>query len=102
MESESLNRETRTESEKTQSAVFPLGRFTEEALLIPNGKVYPLLLSHILGTHASSIQCANTHLLYEYYVLGFPGGAVVKNLPANPGDERDTGLTLLGLEGPLE
>jgi len=24
--------------------------------------------------------------------LDFPGGAVVKNLPANPGDTRDTGL----------
>ena len=24
-------------------------------------------------------------------MLGFPGGAVVKNLPANAGDPRDTG-----------
>ena len=27
-------------------------------------------------------------------VWGFPGGAVVKNPLANPGDTRDTGLTL--------
>ena len=25
--------------------------------------------------------------------MGFPGGAVVKNLPANAGDSRDTGST---------
>ena len=28
---------------------------------------------------------------------GLPGGAVVKNLPANAGDSRDTG-SILGLE----
>ena len=28
--------------------------------------------------------------IYRYQ--GFPGGTVVKNLPANAGDERDTGL----------
>ena len=27
------------------------------------------------------------------YKMGFPGGAAVKNLPANAGDIRDTGLT---------
>ena len=82
--------------------VFPLGRFSEEALLIPKGRVHPSLLSHILGNHASSINFANTYLLHEYYVLGFPGSAMVKYLPANPGDERDAGLTLWGLEDPLE
>ena len=30
----------------------------------------------------------------------FPGGAVVKNLPANVGDARDVG-SILGLEDPL-
>ena len=25
--------------------------------------------------------------------MGFPGGTVVKNMPANAGDARDTGLT---------
>ena len=30
------------------------------------------------------------------YFKGFPGGAVVKNLPANAGDPRNTGL-ILGL-----
>ena len=29
---------------------------------------------------------------YIYIYQGFPGGTVVKNLPANAGDERDTGL----------
>ena len=32
---------------------------------------------------------------------GFPGGTVVKNLPANAGDARDEGL-ILSWEGPLE
>ena len=32
---------------------------------------------------------------------GFPGGAVVKNLPANAGDARDAG-SIPGLEDPLE
>ena len=31
------------------------------------------------------------------FILGFPGGSVVKNLPANAGDARD-----LGGEDPLE
>ena len=31
---------------------------------------------------------------------GFPGGTVVKNLPANAGDERDVG-SILGLEDSL-
>ena len=33
--------------------------------------------------------------------LGFPYGSVVKNLPANAGDARDTG-SIPGLEGLLE
>ena len=33
--------------------------------------------------------------------LGFPGGSVVKNLPANTGDIRDT-VQSLGQEDPLE
>ena len=35
------------------------------------------------------------------YFKGFPGGAMVKNLPANAGDPRNTGL-ILGLGDPLE
>ena len=31
------------------------------------------------------------------YILGFPVGSMVKNLPANAGDARDTSL-ILGLE----
>ena len=30
--------------------------------------------------------------LYCIYTEGFPGGAVVKNLPANSGDSRDSDL----------
>ena len=30
--------------------------------------------------------------LLEMLILGFPSGAVVKNLPANSRDARDTGL----------
>ena len=33
--------------------------------------------------------------------VGFPGGSVVKNLPASAGDTRDTG-SVLGLEDLLE
>ena len=33
--------------------------------------------------------------------MGFPGGVVVKNLPANAGDPGDSGSTP-GQEGPLE
>ena len=41
-------------------------------------------------------------ILYWHIVdLGFPGGTVVKNLPANAGDARDEGL-ILSWEGPLE
>jgi len=31
-------------------------------------------------------------LVWAYTTGGFPGGAVVKNLPANAGDSRDAGL----------
>ena len=34
-------------------------------------------------------------------MLGFLGGSVVKNLPANAGDMREVGL-ILGQENPLE
>ena len=34
-------------------------------------------------------------------VLGFPSGSVVKNLPANAGDARETG-SILDFEDPLE
>ena len=33
---------------------------------------------------------------------GFPGGAVVKNLPANVGDARDSGLTSGSVRSPGE
>ena len=34
------------------------------------------------------------HLAYPGLLLGFPGGTVVKNVPANAGDARDTGSVL--------
>ena len=34
------------------------------------------------------------HVKRSYYrILGFSGGSVVKNMPANAGDERDVDLT---------
>ena len=39
---------------------------------------------------------------FIFVIRGFPGGSVVKNLPANAGDIRDTGL-IPGLGGsPVE
>ena len=34
----------------------------------------------------------NQSLLFGWSILGFPGGSVVKNLPANAGDLGDMGL----------
>ena len=42
-----------------------------------------------------------THKYICVYTLGFSGDTVVKNLPANPGDTRDTGSSV-GCEDPLE
>ena len=39
----------------------------------------------------SGHQCPNSHKVV-LYVKGFPGGAVVKNPPANAGDARDVNL----------
>ena len=39
--------------------------------------------------HSRSLECPCRELLI-WDSLGFPGGAVVKNLPANAGDTRDT------------
>ena len=43
------------------------------------------------------------HLHLGYYKIfrGFPGGSVIKDPPANAGDEGDTG-SALGQEDPLE
>ena len=40
-------------------------------------------------------------MLKASVLMGFPGGSVVKNLPANAGDMGDTGL-IPGLERSLE
>ena len=34
---------------------------------------------------------AHTEINLGTFLMGFPGGAVVKNLPANAGDSRDMG-----------
>ena len=40
------------------------------------------------------IHSTNIYFIYHALVtvLGFPGGSLVKNLPANAGDARDSGL----------
>lgn len=53
-----------------RSAVLPFGGFSEEALLMPNGRGHALLLSHLLKNHASRIHSTNTYLSHEYCVLG--------------------------------
>ena len=45
-------------------------------------------------------KCYSECILWEpSYTVGFPGGAVVKNLPASAGDSRDLG-SILGLGQP--
>ena len=41
------------------------------------------------------IHSTNIYFIYHALVtvLGFPGGSLVKNLPANAGDARDSGST---------
>ena len=57
-------------------------------------KVYPV--SDVIEPHSSLIYNITTCL-----PKGFPGGTVVKNLPANAGDKRDAG-SLSGWEYPLK
>ena len=75
--------------------------------------------SHVLGMNwtlkALLLSCKwcreyspgpDQHTLFRIRVQilkseGFPGGTVVKNMPANAGDSRDVGL-MPGLEDPLE
>ena len=49
---------------------------------------HPIQLSHSLVLNYKVIFCV-TLVLH-----GFPGGAVIKNMPANAGDTRDMGLIL--------
>ena len=39
---------------------------------------------------SQGIELENTHMYTQ--IWGFPGGAVLKNPPANAGDARDAGL----------
>ena len=40
-------------------------------------------------------------MFFNPYLKGFPGGSVIKNLPANAGESRDLG-SIPGQEDPLE
>ena len=40
-------------------------------------------------------------MIIHFFSVGFPGGAEVKNLPANAGDSRDAG-SIPEVEAPLE
>ena len=40
------------------------------------------------------------YIFYKLKVVGFPGGVVVKNLPANAGDARDSGLIFKSRRSP--
>lgn len=68
LESELPHRETLVEIEKMQRYELPFGRFSEEALLIPNGRVtHPLLLSQLLRNHASFIHSTNIYCMNTMY-----------------------------------
>ena len=45
--------------------------------------------THSAGTQHSQLQCLWT--IYSIASPGFPGGKMVKNLPANAADSRDMG-----------
>ena len=45
-----------------------------------------------LSSHSSNSIYISSNSIYIYYILSFPGGSGVKNLPDNAGDVRDTGL----------
>ena len=51
--------------------------------------MYIYIYTHITHTHTHIYIYTYTHIDSTF---GFPSGAVVKNLPANAGDERDVGL----------
>ena len=49
--------------------------------------------SFVYNTHTCMHTHKHTHThIHMDSTFGFPSGAVVKNLPANAGDERDVGL----------
>ena len=54
-------------------------------------------LFHLFSGQSLKIINASTYS----WIMGFSGGAVVKNLPANAEDARDTG-SIPGQEDPLE
>ena len=49
-----------------------------------------MVILHIIRWQVFCRECLNLSCFFE--LVGFPGGAVVKNLPTNTGDTRDVGL----------
>ena len=52
-------------------------------------------------SHKHVIFCVLIISISMLFVRGFPGGPVLKNLPANAGDTRDAG-SIPGSEDPLK
>ena len=61
------------------------------------------MIERLLCGHAGAEHkgCTESKMLKASALMGFPGGSVVKNLPANAGDTGDAGL-IPGLERSLE
>ena len=56
---------------------------------IVHGVRFPGMTGDLAHTHAYTHTRIHTHI--HTHMQGFPGGAVVKNPPANAGDARDMG-----------
>ena len=58
-----------------------------------NTHTHTLMLTHI-HTHAHTYLCSTSLVIWQSlgFTVDFPGGAVIKNLPANAGDAKGTGL----------
>ena len=51
-----------------------------------------MYVRHLIQGLTEITQCTVTISIQIYLLVGFPGALVVKNLPSNAGDVRDTGL----------
>ena len=69
---------------------------------LPGSSIHGIFQTRVLewGAIAFSSNYIYIHVYIIIYI-GFQGGAVVKDLPANAGDTRDVGL-IPGREEPLE
>ena len=66
---------------------------------LPGSSIHGIFQARVLewGAIAFSAHCTTLakSLLFDFnyqFTLGFPGGIMVKNLPANAGDPRDAGF----------